>query len=159
MIRRPPRSTLFPYTTLFRSQHSNPNKDNIGDAIGAHELSRIDEAHQPRRGKTAYAKRRQRAGQKISGHLCGLMRVLLNVGNEVAPCSDLRADIKELRDNREKEVGIAEQIAEMSAAASRILVLAVNRRKFRAQDNYLPDQANRADHNIGLTHAHRPETK
>src|SRR2546430_11338974 len=24
MIRRPPRSTLFPYTTLFRSQHYNP---------------------------------------------------------------------------------------------------------------------------------------
>src|SRR6266496_5190334 len=24
MIRRPPRSTLFPYTTLFRSRHSNP---------------------------------------------------------------------------------------------------------------------------------------
>src|SRR5256885_11054933 len=25
MIRRPPRSTLFPYTTLFRSQHSVPS--------------------------------------------------------------------------------------------------------------------------------------
>src|SRR3712207_8991659 len=24
MIRRPPRSTLFPYTTLFRSQHEHP---------------------------------------------------------------------------------------------------------------------------------------
>src|SRR2546421_11744908 len=29
MIRRPPRSTLFPYTTLFRSQlERNPEKDN-----------------------------------------------------------------------------------------------------------------------------------
>ena len=26
MIRRPPRSTLFPYTTLFRSQHNNSQK-------------------------------------------------------------------------------------------------------------------------------------
>src|SRR3712207_7060199 len=26
MIRRPPRSTLFPYTTLFRSRHSRPNR-------------------------------------------------------------------------------------------------------------------------------------
>src|SRR5690242_20746170 len=26
MIRRPPRSTLFPYTTLFRSPNPNPNK-------------------------------------------------------------------------------------------------------------------------------------
>src|SRR5260370_1807498 len=25
MIRRPPRSTLFPYTTLFRSNHKEPN--------------------------------------------------------------------------------------------------------------------------------------
>src|SRR3712207_7729838 len=27
MIRRPPRSTLFPYTTLFRSQHDQPVPD------------------------------------------------------------------------------------------------------------------------------------
>src|SRR3712207_8289123 len=30
MIRRPPRSTLFPYTTLFRSQHDYPS-DPIDD--------------------------------------------------------------------------------------------------------------------------------
>src|SRR2546425_9618703 len=28
MIRRPPRSTLFPYTTLFRSQHANRKQGN-----------------------------------------------------------------------------------------------------------------------------------
>src|SRR2546426_7566405 len=41
MIRRPPRSTLFPYTTLFRSQ------------AGARGLGRLDrpvEAHVPRQG-------------------------------------------------------------------------------------------------------------
>src|SRR5256885_8401025 len=27
MIRRPPRSTLFPYTTLFRSEHSDHDRD------------------------------------------------------------------------------------------------------------------------------------
>src|SRR2546430_9877110 len=27
MIRRPPRSTLFPYTTLFRSQGTDPDRD------------------------------------------------------------------------------------------------------------------------------------
>src|SRR2546430_5527636 len=26
MIRRPPRSTLFPYTTLFRSRHARPSR-------------------------------------------------------------------------------------------------------------------------------------
>src|SRR5256884_6087614 len=30
MIRRPPRSTLFPYTTLFRSRHLGP-RDRVGD--------------------------------------------------------------------------------------------------------------------------------
>src|SRR5690348_17788512 len=29
MIRRPPRSTLFPYTTLFRSNHVDPSADGI----------------------------------------------------------------------------------------------------------------------------------
>src|SRR5256885_5284514 len=41
MIRRPPRSTLFPYTTLFRSVHSgrltfnvdNPSLFNVGDTV------------------------------------------------------------------------------------------------------------------------------
>src|SRR5438067_8168506 len=41
MIRRPPRSTLFPYTTLFRSQHDRPvqlaaiiqNAANADDAV------------------------------------------------------------------------------------------------------------------------------
>src|SRR5256885_5363821 len=38
MIRRPPRSTLFPYTTLFRSepkQHANvPQHEAVGDGAG-----------------------------------------------------------------------------------------------------------------------------
>src|SRR6266481_2236743 len=87
------------------------------------------------------------------------MRVLLNVGNEIAPGAHLCANIEELRDNREKEVGIAEQIAEMSAVAGLILVLAVNRGKFRAQDKHRPDQGNRADDEIGLHDAQRFRTK
>src|SRR2546425_13002303 len=34
MIRRPPRSTLFPYTTLFRSQQERAGK--LSDLIGPH---------------------------------------------------------------------------------------------------------------------------
>src|SRR5260221_13972572 len=35
MIRRPPRSTLFPYTTLFRSQRAVANRQGRADAIVA----------------------------------------------------------------------------------------------------------------------------
>src|SRR3989454_12482493 len=31
MIRRPPRSTLFPYTTLFRSQRDDPQARDLGE--------------------------------------------------------------------------------------------------------------------------------
>src|SRR5258708_24780138 len=34
MIRRPPRSTLFPYTTLFRSLHALDRRRALGDEIG-----------------------------------------------------------------------------------------------------------------------------
>src|SRR2546430_2031415 len=33
MIRRPPRSTLFPYTTLFRSLHAFPGRVGVGDVV------------------------------------------------------------------------------------------------------------------------------
>src|SRR2546429_6377598 len=40
MIRRPPRSTLFPYTTLFRSKccaaASQPSVSKVGHAVNAH---------------------------------------------------------------------------------------------------------------------------
>src|SRR5688572_32704594 len=41
MIRRPPRSTLFPYTTLFRSQHLQKG---IDDGIGSDHRLRAVEA-------------------------------------------------------------------------------------------------------------------
>src|SRR5436853_4692431 len=33
MIRRPPRSTLFPYTTLFRSERRQPARSGLGDVL------------------------------------------------------------------------------------------------------------------------------
>src|SRR3712207_7852719 len=36
MIRRPPRSTLFPYTTLFRSLEADRDPQRAGQAVGAH---------------------------------------------------------------------------------------------------------------------------
>src|SRR2546422_7108044 len=51
MIRRPPRSTLFPYTTLFRSGRQRP-----GDRLGAERPREDDRARGHRR------RRRGRAG-------------------------------------------------------------------------------------------------
>src|SRR5712672_669503 len=81
------------------------------------------------------------------------MRVLLDIGNEVAPRSNLRAHIKELRYNREKEMRIPEEIAQVPAITGLIFVLAMNRRKFRAQYEHGPYQRNRADDQIGFHYA------
>src|ERR1035438_5829073 len=48
MIRRPPRSTLFPYTTLFRSNHhragqSKKHRTWLGDSTGAGSVSAATE--------------------------------------------------------------------------------------------------------------------
>src|SRR5260221_10790319 len=40
MIRRPPRSTLFPYTTLFRSQGRQVDEEDLVEAPLAHHLGR-----------------------------------------------------------------------------------------------------------------------
>src|SRR3990167_5546553 len=49
MIRRPPRSTLFPYTTLFRSQQPGPVCPACG--AGGHFLPRKDLSHRQRRDR------------------------------------------------------------------------------------------------------------
>src|SRR2546429_6023763 len=48
MIRRPPRSTLFPYTTLFRSQHRCTRDGAVGSA--RRRAARLGRRAQPRRG-------------------------------------------------------------------------------------------------------------
>src|SRR2546430_15349759 len=45
MIRRPPRSTLFPYTTLFRSKARSSTTDSTEIPRLEHALSRLEEAH------------------------------------------------------------------------------------------------------------------
>src|SRR3712207_8133875 len=48
MIRRPPRSTLFPYTTLFRSQAAQRQVEVVGAGLLAHRLGLVGEVAQPR---------------------------------------------------------------------------------------------------------------
>src|SRR2546430_7656020 len=54
MIRRPPRSTLFPYTTLFRSSISAGQKDLELRDVGSHQLVRpLPDAGRPARPRLA----------------------------------------------------------------------------------------------------------
>ena len=73
------------------------------------------------------------------------MRVLLDIGDEVAPRSNLRAYVEELGNDGEKEMRIPKEIAQVPAITRFILVLAMNRRKFRAQYKHGPYQRDRAD--------------
>src|SRR2546430_7424916 len=50
MIRRPPRSTLFPYTTLFRSHGQELELPLESDSLRDADESRADEAQEVRRG-------------------------------------------------------------------------------------------------------------
>src|SRR2546421_6418659 len=49
MIRRPPRSTLFPYTTLFRSEPDRPHR-RIHHGVRAVQAARLDDDEQCGRG-------------------------------------------------------------------------------------------------------------
>src|SRR2546430_10244001 len=49
MIRRPPRSTLFPYTTLFRSGRGHRAHDELGEADGDEALDERAQRRQPHR--------------------------------------------------------------------------------------------------------------
>src|SRR5690606_41324365 len=52
MLRHPPRSTLFPYTTLFRSQCRERHRDQIGhDAVGRKPAEVVDRERRRRRAR------------------------------------------------------------------------------------------------------------
>src|SRR3712207_8289125 len=77
MIRRPPRSTLFPYTTLFRSTlflkgvtlRSKTKADNMSTALSecADELSRQVKRHRDKR-RNRRVQRAQPAAQRSEEH-------------------------------------------------------------------------------------------
>src|SRR2546430_11917917 len=70
MIRRPPRSTLFPYTTLFRSAAGRPDRG----AVGARDHERAgpggaDAARpRPRRGHAVHRRRDRKSTRLNSSH-------------------------------------------------------------------------------------------
>src|SRR2546425_13072333 len=81
MIRRPPRSTLFPYTTLFRSRRRQGRKDSrdsgaVGGALpGAYvHDERLLAAHAPDRGHTGAGVNPELALRVLSGEVPGILR-------------------------------------------------------------------------------------
>src|SRR3712207_6862186 len=72
MIRRPPRSTLFPYTTLFRSARGLQQRE--GDQAGAAVYRGLDEAGppaQPRRREVEGKQEQQQAQRGVVGEHAG----------------------------------------------------------------------------------------
>src|SRR3712207_8408146 len=61
MIRRPPRSTLFPYTTLFRS-HLPPGQLRLGRILDRVAIKIVEECPGDRRSRRRWWGRRQRRG-------------------------------------------------------------------------------------------------
>src|SRR3989441_12877935 len=87
MIRRPPRSTLFPYTTLFRSQrelfeegraeaerHAGDLRQALGRVVGLRrrELADLDEAVPPERREVD--RRHERAEGDVGADVGGRLR-------------------------------------------------------------------------------------
>src|SRR5260370_13603459 len=81
MIRRPPRSTLFPYTTLFRSDRADDaareqeRRDDTADHDGQGEVD-ID---------VRYRRRSEEHTSELQSHLNLVCRLLLEKKKKVAP--------------------------------------------------------------------------
>src|SRR2546423_7736708 len=89
MIRRPPRSTLFPYTTLFRSERrARTGADPLSahEEVGAHDVSQIpaDERSEEHTSEL----------QSLAYLVC---RLLLEKKNEPVPGSALRSPAPDRR--------------------------------------------------------------
>src|SRR3712207_8672318 len=66
MIRRPPRSTLFPYTTLFRSDQDDDVADHFGQGPGERTLRADDVVVQPTDQCTRVRPREDRKSTRLN---------------------------------------------------------------------------------------------
>src|SRR5260370_26426354 len=74
MIRRPPRSTLFPYTTLFRSDCS---AEDIDAAVGAAKTAFVEWRRVPPLERARMLKRSEEHTSELQSHLNLVCRLLL----------------------------------------------------------------------------------
>src|SRR5438132_8261339 len=70
MLRRPPRSTLFPYTTLFRSRRIGGRADRSGPLQGAPDPARVD-------GPGEFGARSEEHTSELQSHSDLVCRLLL----------------------------------------------------------------------------------
>src|SRR5438445_3807374 len=88
MIRRPPRSTLFPYTTLFRSHPRGP--------------ARVSEAHgggEPPPGRLPRASRSEEHTSELQSRQYLVCRLLLEKKNKRWIGVDVRSGTREMRED------------------------------------------------------------
>src|SRR2546422_2687175 len=76
MIRRPPRSTLFPYTTLFRSTTGAVHLGVVGGALDAHRARRVH-LESPRPGRSWRRERSEEHTSELQSRLHLVCRLLL----------------------------------------------------------------------------------
>src|SRR2546422_2125967 len=88
MIRRPPRSTLFPYTTLFRSQVRHQEKScRVAQQRGRFEQSRL--AHEQRQSAEIHrVARSEEHTSELQSRLHLVCRLLLEKKNTLIPSTD-----------------------------------------------------------------------
>src|SRR2546425_1965577 len=75
MIRRPPRSTLFPYTTLFRSVHRRAARRRRGPDRAAHRLARVHAARAATAGHVLHGRSEEHTSelQSLAYLVCRLL--------------------------------------------------------------------------------------
>src|SRR2546422_3182646 len=83
MIRRPPRSTLFPYTTLFRSL-----TDEADCRADERRRRARDERGAPRRGACRCVERSEEHTSELQSRLHLVCRLLLEKKNSISPMLD-----------------------------------------------------------------------
>src|SRR3712207_8847086 len=83
MIRRPPRSTLFPYTTLFRSDSSPKHGHGAGEEHGAEACSACDQT-QDRAGDAQRQVRSEEHTSELQSRQYLVCRLLLEKKNNSA---------------------------------------------------------------------------
>src|SRR5260370_10829888 len=84
MIRRPPRSTLFPYTTLFRSD--GRARHLLDQPLGGLDADRRDDAHREAGPEARADARSEEHTSELQSHLNLVCRLLLEKKNTEAMC-------------------------------------------------------------------------